>query len=203
MKTKITAYCFALSLLMSSCAKETFTFSNTGTSYGSKKHQKEVPASTNQAVTAAEMIADETAPNAENLTASTAKTIALSKKDFTKAKPLFHNPAATKEQRVSKVAQAKAAIKLNKEIKTLVKKAEKNNPPAGTAEDEGKSQIIALILAGLIGYLGIHRFYLGYTWQGVVQLLTLGGCGIWALIDLVRIAMGDLKPKDGDYTKKL
>ena len=78
----------------------------------------------------------------------------------------------------------------------------KNNvskPLAGS----GKSQVIALILCGLLGGLGIHRFYLGYTWQGVVQLLTGGGCGVWALIDLIRIIMGDLKPKDGNYDKTL
>lgn len=66
---------------------------------------------------------------------------------------------------------------------------------------EGKSQIIAAILAFVIGGLGIHRFYLGYTWQGVVQLLTLGGCGVWALIDLIRICTGDLQPKNGNYAK--
>jgi hypothetical protein len=67
----------------------------------------------------------------------------------------------------------------------------------------GKSQVTALILAILIGGLGIHRFYLGYTWQGVVQLLTLGGLGIWSLIDLIRIITGDLQPKDGSYSKTL
>ena len=66
---------------------------------------------------------------------------------------------------------------------------------------DGKSQIIALVLVALVGGLGIHRFYLGYTWQGVVQLLTLGGCGIWALIDLIRICTGDLQPKNGSYAK--
>jgi len=67
----------------------------------------------------------------------------------------------------------------------------------------GKSQVIALVLVLLLGGLGIHRFYLGYTWQGVVQLLTAGGCGVWALIDLIRIIMGTLKPKDGEYDKTL
>ena len=67
----------------------------------------------------------------------------------------------------------------------------------------GKSQLIALLLAFFLGGLGIHRFYLGYTWQGVVQLLTAGGCGIWALIDFIRIITGDLKPKNGDYSDKL
>ena len=65
----------------------------------------------------------------------------------------------------------------------------------------GKSQIIAAVLAFFVGVLGIHRFYLGYTWQGVVQLLTGGGCGIWALIDFIRILIGDLGPKTGKYEK--
>jgi TM2 domain-containing membrane protein YozV len=69
--------------------------------------------------------------------------------------------------------------------------------------DGGKSQVIALILVALVGGLGIHRFYLGYTWQGIVQLLTLGGCGIWALIDLIRIITGSLQPKDGEYETTL
>lgn len=67
----------------------------------------------------------------------------------------------------------------------------------------GKSQLVALILAIVIGGLGIHRFYLGYIGIGIIQLLTLGGLGIWALIDLIMIATGDLKPKNGEYEKTL
>lgn len=78
-------------------------------------------------------------------------------------------------------------------------KPAQHKAPAGG----GKSQIIALLLVLLVGGLGIHRFYLGYTWQGVVQLLTGGGCGVWALIDLIRIITGDLQPKDGSYDKTL
>jgi len=67
----------------------------------------------------------------------------------------------------------------------------------------GKSQLVALILCGVVGYLGIHRFYLGYIWQGIVQLLTAGLCGIWTLIDFIRILTGDLVPKDGSYDQTL
>jgi TM2 domain-containing membrane protein YozV len=67
----------------------------------------------------------------------------------------------------------------------------------------GKSQIVALILAIVVGVLGIHRFYLGYVGIGIIQLLTFGGFGIWALIDLIMIATGDLKPKNGEYEKTL
>ncbi len=62
-----------------------------------------------------------------------------------------------------------------------------------------KDWMITVLLCFFLGGLGLHRFYLGYTWQGVVQLLTGGGCGIWALIDFIRILMKDLKPLDGDY----
>ncbi len=71
------------------------------------------------------------------------------------------------------------------------------------AASSGKSQLVALILVIFVGGIGIHRFYLGYTGIGIIQLLTLGGCGIWALIDLIRIATGDLKPKDGEYSETL
>lgn len=74
---------------------------------------------------------------------------------------------------------------------------------ASGATGSGKSQLVALLLCFFLGGLGIHRFYLGYIWQGVVQLLTLGGCGIWALIDLIRIVIGDLQPKDGSYSETL
>jgi TM2 domain-containing membrane protein YozV len=83
-------------------------------------------------------------------------------------------------------------------------KVEKNEVTTFAAvASSGKSQVTALLLCIFIGGLGIHRFYLGYTWQGVVQLLTLGGLGIWSLIDLIRIITGDLQPKNGSYSKTL
>ena len=49
----------------------------------------------------------------------------------------------------------------------------------------------------LLGSIGIHRFYLGYTTIGIIQVLTVGGCGIWAIVDLVMILTGGLKDSDG------
>ena len=98
-----------------------------------------------------------------------------------------------------KFAQKKLRKSINSDGTINAKSFEKFDMKAGGE----KSQLIALILVALVGGLGIHRFYLGYTWQGIVQLLTLGGCGIWSLIDLIRIITGSLQPKDGSYDKTL
>ena len=63
----------------------------------------------------------------------------------------------------------------------------------------GKNKTVAILLSLFLGGLGVDRFYLGYTGLGILKLLTLGGLGVWALIDLVRIITGNLKPKDGNY----
>jgi len=58
--------------------------------------------------------------------------------------------------------------------------------------------LITLLLCFFLGAFGIHRFYTGHTLIGVLQLLTLGGCGVWALIDLIIIITGDYKDADGN-----
>ena len=60
-----------------------------------------------------------------------------------------------------------------------------------------KSKVVTLILSIFLGELGIDRFYLGYIGTGILKLITCGGFGIWWLIDLIMIATGKLKPKDG------
>ena len=95
--------------------------------------------------------------------------------------------------------QVNAAFPIKKAVETENVTVAIQPTDASDTNADGQSQIIALVLCLLVGGLGVHRFYLGYIWQGVVQLLTGGGFGIWWLIDLIRIITGDLKPKDGSY----
>jgi TM2 domain-containing membrane protein YozV len=60
-----------------------------------------------------------------------------------------------------------------------------------------KSRLAALLLCVVLGFLGVHRFYVGKVGTGILQLLTLGGLGIWTLIDFILIAVGSFRDKEG------
>jgi TM2 domain-containing membrane protein YozV len=60
-----------------------------------------------------------------------------------------------------------------------------------------KSRLAALLLCFFVGVLGIHRFYVGKIGTGLLELFTIGGLGIWALVDFILIAMGEFKDKQG------
>lgn len=60
-----------------------------------------------------------------------------------------------------------------------------------------KSFLVAFLLSLFLGTLGVDRFYLGKIGTGVLKLITFGGFGIWALIDLILLIANKTKAKDG------
>lgn len=61
-----------------------------------------------------------------------------------------------------------------------------------------KEWLVTLLLSLFLGTLGVHRFYAGKIGTGILQLITLGGCGVWTLIDIIMIITGNFKDKDGN-----
>ena len=61
-----------------------------------------------------------------------------------------------------------------------------------------KDWIVTLVLAILVGGLGIDRFYSGSILLGVLKLVTFGGLGLWWLIDLIMLVTGNYKDGDGN-----
>ncbi|WP_163358207.1 TM2 domain-containing protein [Dysgonomonas sp. 25] len=58
-----------------------------------------------------------------------------------------------------------------------------------------------LIIAIFLGGLGIHRYMMGYSnWW--LMPVTLGGCGIWSILDIINIATDKMTMADGTPLKK-
>ncbi len=60
-----------------------------------------------------------------------------------------------------------------------------------------KSRLAAALLCWFVGVLGIHRFYVGKVGTGIAMIVTCGGLGVWALVDLVVILLGSFRDENG------
>ena len=70
-------------------------------------------------------------------------------------------------------------------------------PGAARPPVSERSRGVALALAVVGGWFGLHRFYAGRTQSGIWMCLTFGGMGIWYLYDIVIVAAGDFHDGDG------
>lgn len=70
-----------------------------------------------------------------------------------------------------------------------------------TNREVNNEWLVVMLLCLLLGTLGVHRFYVGKITTGVIQLITFGGCGIWALIDFIIILTGGFTDAKGNPIK--
>jgi TM2 domain-containing membrane protein YozV len=63
--------------------------------------------------------------------------------------------------------------------------------------DTDKRILPAFLLCFLFGYFGAHRFYVGKTGTAILMICTLGGLGIWMMIDMVLIIVGAFTDENG------
>lgn len=71
------------------------------------------------------------------------------------------------------------------------------NAPYGVQTVSPKLLLPASLLCFFLGTLGIHRFYVGKVGTGIAMILTLGGLGVWTLVDFIMLLVGAFKDKNG------
>lgn len=114
------------------------------------------------------------------------------------------NLTTSNAQQIGGKTSRKLGFKEKLALKMVQKQITKNNGDAKADKSESpRSQLGALLLCWFLGILGIHRFYLGYTFIGIVQLLTLGCLGIWTLVDLIMLILNELRDSKGRSLKPL
>ncbi len=69
--------------------------------------------------------------------------------------------------------------------------------PGYLGQFSDKDYLTAVLLSLFLGTLGVDRFYLGYTGLGLAKLFTFGGCGVWALIDLILVIARKMPDSQG------
>ena len=68
-------------------------------------------------------------------------------------------------------------------------------------EISDKGFVPTILLCLFLGIFGVHRFYVGKVGTGILMLVTLGGLGIWQLIDLIIIICGNFTDSNGRKIK--
>lgn len=63
--------------------------------------------------------------------------------------------------------------------------------------DKRRHFLAVFFLSFLWGFFGVDRFYLGKFWTGLLKLITFGGFGLWAIIDLTMVMSGSMRDKQG------
>lgn len=68
----------------------------------------------------------------------------------------------------------------------------------GKPQTGNKSFLVTWLFSLLLGFFGVDRFYLGKIGTGILKLVTLGGVGIWVLVDLILVLANKQTDKQGN-----
>jgi class 3 adenylate cyclase len=98
-----------------------------------------------------------------------------------------------------KWSEGRAKKPAGREDETIIaarggKKPASKEPAPGISR---RKRLTASILCLCFGVFGVHRFYAGKNTSAKVQLFTIGGLGIWFLIDLILVIVGEFYDADG------
>ncbi len=69
-------------------------------------------------------------------------------------------------------------------------------------EESTKSRLYALLICLFFGWAGGHRYYVSKIGTGLLMFITMGGFGMWWVIDLIMISIGAFKDKENLLIKK-
>ncbi len=76
------------------------------------------------------------------------------------------------------------------------------HPRPGEAPPESATvshkHFAAVVLSVLLGWLGIDRMYTGRVGLGIIKLITIGGFGVWWIVDMCLMGMGSAKDGNGN-----
>jgi len=118
-------------------------------------------------------------------------------------------PTATEGASANDEAVAEQSSLGSQKSRSAVSSSRRARADGATEEDEDDeeatdetglsphSKPVAFLLALTLGWLGIHRFYLGYVGIGLAMLFTFGGLMMWSLTDALRILFGHVPDSEG------
>ena len=73
-----------------------------------------------------------------------------------------------------------------------------NTTPPQVVNGSTKSKKTALLLCIFLGTFGVHHFYVGRIGLAVASLATLGGFGIWTLVDFILILCNKFRDSEDE-----
>ena len=106
-------------------------------------------------------------------------------------------PDGQRELSVDEMRQWAVARRLTHDTRVIDQRGETWNANQVPGVFSTREWLVALLLSIFLGSLGVDRFYVGKVGTGILKLITLGGVGVWTIIDVIFVALRRFDDKDG------